>query len=293
MPADHLVIGYEGGTTGHDALRFGERWALASGDLLIVVTVHPGAAAPGVQRVDAEWVAYEREEPDRLLREARSLLPESMNAEFRRIDASSAAHGLHDIAEGGGTVLVLGARRARDLRRTYPGSTAERLLHGSAIPVAIVPSGYVDREREQLRQVTVAFIDTPDGRAAVNSAVRITKHLKAELTVVSVLPDTRVTPAMGEPSRFASGQEDSFRQSLDTAVESASDQVPVTGRLLEGPVVDALVDLGRKIPTCSSSARRLWPGRPGPARWSVVSGGTSLARARRRRPPTSRLNWPR
>ncbi|MDQ3479748.1 MAG: universal stress protein, partial [Actinomycetota bacterium] len=121
---------------------------------------------------------------------------------------------------------------------------AERLLHGSAIPVAIVPSGYVDREREQLRQVTVAFIDTPDGRAAVNSAVRITKHLKAELTVVSVLPDTRVTPAMGEPSRFASGQEDSFRQSLDTAVESASDQVPVTGRLLEGPVVDALVDLG-------------------------------------------------
>ena len=61
MPADHLVIGYEGGTTGHDALRFGERWALASGDLLIVVTVHPGAAAPGVQRVDAEWVAYERE----------------------------------------------------------------------------------------------------------------------------------------------------------------------------------------------------------------------------------------
>ncbi|MEJ7742235.1 MAG: universal stress protein [Nocardioidaceae bacterium] len=35
-----------------------------------------------------------------------------------------------------------------------------------------------------------------------------------------------------------------FRQSLDAAVESVGQQVPVTGRLLEGPVVDALVELG-------------------------------------------------
>lgn len=244
MSADHLVIGYEGGATGHDALRFGERWALASGDLLVVVTVHPGAAAPGVQRVDAEWVAYEREQADGLLQEARSLLPESVNAEFRRIDASSAAHGLHDLTEAGGTVLVLGARRAHGLRRTYPGSTAERLFHGAAIPVAIVPRGYADREPAQLQRVTVAFIDTPDGRAAVNSAVLIAKHLKAELAVVSVLPDTRVSPAMGEPSRFASGQADSFRQSLEEVVASVGDQVQVTGRLLDGPVVDALGDLG-------------------------------------------------
>lgn len=244
MPTNHLVIGYEGGPTGHDALRFGERWALASDDKLIVVTVHPGAAAPGMQRVDAEWVAYEREEADALLQEARSLLPESLTAEFRRIDASSAAHGLHDIAEEGGTVLVLGARRARGLRRTYPGSTAERLLHGAAIPVAIVPSGYADRKGERLQRVTVAYIDTPDGQAAVESAVRITKHLKAELTIVSVLPDTRMVPSMGEPRRFASGQSETFRQSLDAAVESVGQQVPVTGRLLEGPVVDALVELG-------------------------------------------------
>ncbi|MGI8888818.1 MAG: universal stress protein [Nocardioidaceae bacterium] len=244
MPTDHLVIGYEGGSNGHDALRFGERWALASDDRLIVVTVHPGAAAAGIQRVDAEWVAYEREEADRLLQEAEQLLLESLNAEFRRIDASSAAHGLHDIAEEGGTVLVLGARRARGLRRTYPGSTAERLLHGAAIPVAIVPSGYADREGDPLRRVTVAFIDTPDGQAAVDSAVRITKHLKAELTIVSVLPDTRMVPSMGEPRRFFSGQKASFQQSLNAVVEPAREQGPVTGRLLEGPVVDALVEIG-------------------------------------------------
>lgn len=244
MSTDHLVIGYEGGPTGRDALRFGERWALSCDDKLIVVTVHPGAAAPGMQRVDAEWVAYEREEADRLLQEARSLVPESLTAEFRRIDASSAAHGLHDIAEEGGTLLVLGARRARGLRRTYPGSTAERLLHGAAIPVAIVPSGYADREGERLQRVTVAFIDTPDGKAAVDTAVRITKHLNAELAIVSVVPDTRVTPPMGEPIRFAGGQADTFREALDSAVASVGEHVSVTGRLLEGPIVDALVELG-------------------------------------------------
>lgn len=244
MATSHVVVGYEGGPTGHDALRFGELWALASGDRLVVVTVHPGAAAPGVQRVDAEWAAYEREAADALLQEARDLLAESPDAEFRRIDASSAAHGLHDLSEAGGTMLVLGARRSRGLRRTYPGSTAQRLLHGSAIPVAMVPSGYAEREREPLRRVTVAFIDTPDGQAAVASAVQITKHLRGELTVVSVLPDTRVSPPMGEPRRFASGQRDAYQQSLDAAVQSVGEQVPVTGQLLDGPVVDALVEIG-------------------------------------------------
>ena len=37
-----VVVGYEGGPTGHDALTFAGQWALASGDPLTVATVHPG-----------------------------------------------------------------------------------------------------------------------------------------------------------------------------------------------------------------------------------------------------------
>jgi len=239
-----LVVGYEGGPNGHDALRFAERWSRASDDAIVVVTVHPGSAALGIGHVDAEWVAYEREQADALLAEARTVLSPDVAAEFRRIDSSSAARGLHELVEEGGAGLVLGARRARGLRRTYPGSTAERLLHGSAVPVTIVPSGYADREPDAIHHVSVAFVDTPDGNAAVDVAVTMTERLHADLSVVSVLPDTRVTPAMGEPRRFADGQRDIYQEALERVLASARQRVPVKGRLLDGPVVDALVDLG-------------------------------------------------
>ena len=38
------------------------------------MTVYPGQAPISPARVDAEWVAYEREEADRLLEEARGLV---------------------------------------------------------------------------------------------------------------------------------------------------------------------------------------------------------------------------
>jgi nucleotide-binding universal stress UspA family protein len=164
MALHKLLVGYDGGPTGADALEFGRSWAESTGDALVVLVVHKGQSAYGVGRVDAEWGAYERQQADAVLAEARELLGGLENAEFRRIDSSSAAHGLSDVVEEGGTMLVLGARKARGLRRTYPGSTAERLLHGSAIPIAIVPSDYAVRHSGTLKTVTAAYIDTPDGR---------------------------------------------------------------------------------------------------------------------------------
>ncbi|GMA87318.1 hypothetical protein GCM10025868_25680 [Angustibacter aerolatus] len=65
-----VVVGYEGGGPGEDVLAFGRRWAERTGDRLVVVTVHPGQAM-GIARGDAEWVAYERTEAKALLDEAR------------------------------------------------------------------------------------------------------------------------------------------------------------------------------------------------------------------------------
>jgi nucleotide-binding universal stress UspA family protein len=209
--------------------------------------VHQGQSAPGFGRVDAEWGAYERKEAEAVLDEARQLLDGVDNVEFRRVDSSSPAHGLSDVIEQGGTMLVLGARRARGLRRTYPGSTAERLLHGSAIPIAIVPSDYATRHTGPLRTVTAAYVDTPDGRHALEAAAAMAKHLGAHLDVVSVVPDTRIVPSVGEPQRFATGQHESYQVALDAAVASVTDQgLPdgASGRLLDGPVVEALVEIG-------------------------------------------------
>ena len=206
----------------------------------------PGQSASGVGRVDAEWGAYERKEAEAVLDEARELLAGVENVEFRRIDSSSPAHGLSDVIEQGGTMLVLGARRARGLRRTYPGSTAERLLHGSAIPIAIVPSDYAIRHTGPLRTVTAAYVDTPDGRHALEAAATMARHLGARLDVVSVVPDTRIVPSAGEPRMFA-----------DRAARRLPHGTRRRGRLGVGP--------GRRSPGGCSTARswrRWWRSAP-------------------------------
>ena len=242
----NVVVGYEGEPTGRDVLAFAREWAKAGGDQITVVTVYEGAAPPGIQRVDAEWVAYGREQADQLLNEARGLLDEKLHAKFVKVASSSAAHGLHDILEDteqDTPLVVLGSRPTRGLRRTYPGSTAERLLHGSPVPVAVVPWGYTDSEVKPFTKVAVAFVDTADGHVALDHAARIARHLHASLEVISVVPDTRVVPSLGDVGRFGHDQRESYRASLDAALARLPEGLEATGRLIDGPVVDALADI--------------------------------------------------
>lgn len=242
-----VVVGYEGGATGLDALTFANRWATTSHERVSVVTVHPGAAPLGAGRVDAEWVAYERAEADRLLQEAAEHVSDGVSAEYVRVDSGSAAHGLSDAVEpdgrDDGTLLVLGSRRNRGMRRTYPGSTAERVLHGVGVPTVIVPWGYADSVDRPLSRVSVAFVDTPEGRVAFEQAVGIARRLSADLEVVSVVPDTRIVPGLGEQRLFGTEQRRGYQHSLDAVMALAPDDVTVTGRLLDGPVIDALAEL--------------------------------------------------
>lgn len=286
-----VVVGYEGGSTGADALAFARRWARAGGDELLVVTVHPGQAPLGAGRVDVEWAAYEREEADALLVRARALVPEDQPASFHRVLSGSAAHGLHDLVAADPDdipLVVLGSRRTRGLRRTYPGTTAERLLQGSPAPVAMVPYGYDDGAdgdadagvEPPLRTVAVAFVDTPDGHVALAHAARMALHLSARLRVVSVVPDTRVLPSLGDLRPLAAEQVEQFRTALELAVAGLPSELDAVADLRPGPVVDALAELTADdcdLLVCGSRSY-------GPVR-SVLLGGVSSRLVRHARVP--------
>ncbi len=191
-------------------------------------------------------MAYEREEADRLLHEARGLVPEGVRADFKRVDAGSAAHGLSDLVEPEGddrSLLVVGSRRNRGMRRTYPGSTADRLLHGAAAAVTIVPWGYADTGAGALRRVGVAYVDTPEGREAFRTPAGSPPTWGRASPCCRVVPDTRVVPGLGESRQFATDQRAGYQASLDDVLRTAPEGLEATGRLLDGPVVDALSDL--------------------------------------------------
>jgi nucleotide-binding universal stress UspA family protein len=276
-----LIAAYKG-ISGPDVLAFAKVWSQATGRPLRVVTVYPGHAPIGMGRTDAEWVTYNREEAERLLELARQQLGEQAGATFQAVASDSASHGLHDLMEfaGPGSVVILGSRKTRGVRRTAPGSTAERLLQGAPGPVVLVPWDYEERPADSIQRVAVAYIDTPDGRAAAEVGHRLAAELKAELQLVSVLPDTRILPSLGEPSRFAADQRTAFEQALDQAAGELGSGVSVITKVLDGPVVDALADLRPAevdLLVCGSRGY-------GPAR-RVLLGGVSSRLLRHARVP--------
>ena len=151
-----VVVGYEGGATGHDALAFAGQWAVAAGDPMTVVTVHPGAAPLGLARVDAEWVAYERTEADALLDEAAGLVdPTASTVELppgrRRLGRP---RPLRPRRAGGRRRVAAGARlpaRTAGCAAPSPAAPPTGCCTAPAAPVAVVPWGYADVEKPHAR----------------------------------------------------------------------------------------------------------------------------------------------
>ena len=233
MSGAPLIAAYKG-PAGPDVLCLAKAWSQGSGRPLHVVTVYPGRFPIGMGRTDAEWVSYNRQEAEELLDQARTFLTPEVPAEFRPVAAQSASGGLHQIMEEGGpgSTVIVGSRKTRGVRRTALGSTAGRLLQGAPGPVALVPWDYDTDPADPIRRVGVAFVDTPDGHSALTAGVAMATELQASLHVITVVPDTRVTPSLGEPHRYADEERAAFAQAIE---QSARRPRPVAPRRVAGP----------------------------------------------------------
>src|SRR4051812_3822920 len=129
----------------------------------LVMCVYEDEAPISAARVDAEWVAYGREHAEGVLDGARRLAGD--DAEYRSVGSSSPAHGLHDGADAeDACLIVVGSTRHGARRRSLPGSTGERLLHGAAHPVAVAPRAARESSDRPGGAIGCAVIGTPDRR---------------------------------------------------------------------------------------------------------------------------------
>jgi nucleotide-binding universal stress UspA family protein len=276
-----IVIGFDGSDSGEDALALGLLLARATRAVPVVTVVHPQEYPIGVGRVDAEWVAFMHQRAEELLGRARRLLGEDAGAEYREVAAPSESRGLHDLAEQEqAEIVVVGSSHRGPLGRTYPGSTGDRLLQGSACPVAVAPRGLRERPPAGLGTVAVAFLDTPEAHRALDAAVELAERAGARLRVVSVMPPPAevVLPVIGRDAEaaFVAKTRDLYRRALDEAVARVGGRVEVVADLLEGGVVDTLATIDRRdadLLVCGSRAY-------GPLR-RVLLGGVSARLLRR------------
>src|SRR5918911_1386432 len=117
-----VVVGHDGSDSGDDAAALGARLARATGEGLLVVTIYPEENPIGVGRVDAEWVAYMREQANDISAGAKRFLDEhGVQASYRVAGSGSAAHGIDDVAEAErATMIVVGSERHGARRRISP-----------------------------------------------------------------------------------------------------------------------------------------------------------------------------
>jgi nucleotide-binding universal stress UspA family protein len=255
------------------------RWLAAElGAQLVVAVVYPGPAALGSGRVDAEWVADRRRAADRVLDDVRAT--SSGDVDYRTVASSSAAHGLSDVAEeAGAAYLAVGSGRKALGDRLFAGSTAARLMSGSTCPIAIAPPGLTGPLGIRQR-IGVAYVDTPDGRAALAHAAELARRSGSHLRLTTVVADGGAMPfLLGDDSEraFLDTARETYEQSLIRAAASVPDVV-AHWELRSGNPVDTLADLDDvDVLFCGSRGY-------GPAR-RVLLGGVSTKLARRARLP--------
>jgi nucleotide-binding universal stress UspA family protein len=179
-----LVVGYDGRERSDDAAVLARDLAKPLGaELLVAAAVDYEPARIDVSNYNESRSAFFNETFDR----AAAVLE---GVEFRRIELQDTpAHGLQRLAESTRAALVVvGSCHRGPAGRIFPGSVAERLLHGSPCPVAIAPPGYGDKDG-WIRSIAVAVDGRRPSRLASDFAVELARRLNAHLTLLRVGPD--------------------------------------------------------------------------------------------------------
>jgi nucleotide-binding universal stress UspA family protein len=183
-----VLVGYDPREADHAPVDFGIAMARASGAPLVVAAVEHGVGAL-VGQTDEDLLDDASEPVDLLERKLRS---SGVPFEARRLQSTSAARALQGAAEEANAgLLVVGSSRASNPGRILAGATALRLLHGAPCPVAVAPRGW--SEADGIEAVGAAYVDTPEGRAALDAAHALARRIGARLKVFTVV---KITPSM-------------------------------------------------------------------------------------------------
>ena len=185
-----VVVGYLAGKAGTSALNLGVEAARTLKTSLSVVTVVPKPwTTPSPARIDAEYAQY----ADKLAadsatqaRQCVAALDDTLEVSFHKYAHRSAPGGLlQAVAELKAEALVLGSASEGSLGQVVVGSTADRLLHSSPVPLAICPRGYRGSKSHRLTRITAAYPGTADSLHVVERCAALAKQLQIPLRVIT------------------------------------------------------------------------------------------------------------
>lgn len=252
-----ILVGFQPGKDDRSSVELAATLARSSGEDLLAVTVVPASwPTPVAGHTDREFEQWSAERGEKGAAEAQALLAErcpDVSALARWVAGRSVARALlEEAAAVKAAMIVIGAGSAGSYGHVHLGSTGDRLVHSSHVPVAIATRGYSASEHGRVRRVTCCFAGHDGSRRSLLHTAAICSDIGASLRVATFAVRGRTM----YPSSVGSGVEDMVLEGW-VAQAGKAQQEAIAGLASSGFAsagVEAAVSIGR---TWASAIDRL------------------------------------
>jgi nucleotide-binding universal stress UspA family protein len=191
-----------------------------------------------------------------------------VEARIEVIEERSVAGGLEKAIERfKPQLVVLGSSTRGKLGHVLMGSTAERVIHEAACPVAVVPHGYA-RPENGVQTIGAAFSQSPEGHEALEAAAVMARRGGVRLRAITVLEGAMEQHGglMAEQHRDVDGREgQQTRQrlgaqaALKAAVAELAADLDTDIDVLAQDPADALIAASRHVDLLVMGSRARGP----------------------------------
>jgi len=272
MAAKQIVVAVDASERTMDPVRLGEDFARLLGAPVVLFSAFPYAP---LQDLEGQVERQARDDGRKILLELGATMDGIEVADAQVVASNSPARELQRISEEDGVgLIVVGSTHRGRMGRVVPGAVGERLLSGSACPVAVAPVGYADREGRELRRIGVAFDGSEEARRALGSAVNLAGRSQADLRVITVHhPVTFGSESLyAGPLPVASVNEQLEADARDTmaqAVTQVRSEVSAEGEFAVGDPAEVLARKSADVDLLVTGSRGYGP------LGAVLLGGTT------------------
>jgi len=157
-----IIVSYDDTDNDRDALGLGRALGELGGDISLAYVRH-------TQQPDSAREALEEKEAEELLKHGADALGDEKTPRHVIVHASTGA-GLWELAESEkADVIVFGSDYRTAEGAVMPGTSAQRILTGGPVAVAVAPAGYRNQEHEIK---TIAVLPEDDGDEAASQTAK-------------------------------------------------------------------------------------------------------------------------
>ncbi len=261
-PSPRILVGFDGSESGLDAVALGRRLAEDAGGGLILAYIAP---------LSVTFLPALQQDPvvERTLREATQDVLQHAAPALEGFDAWETcnhatlppARGLHELAdELDADLIVVGSTHRRGLGRIVPGTTAEKLLHGSRHPVLVAPAGWRESSSGAFSVLGAGFNDSAESVSAMSAASALAHLTGASLRAIAAFERPNpANPIFAVTSHGYGEIVGDLHEMLTDRLEKAAAALPrggdVRAEVIEGDPADVLAAESAKLDLLAVGSR--------------------------------------